>query len=47
MEGIKFAKEVLINPYFSEEGDGRRLKYVIDMRDNFLQGSTIVKDSKD
>ena len=52
MDGIKLAKEVLINPYFSEEGEGkkiinnditshlyivgRKLKYIINMKDTFL-----------
>ena len=36
MDSLKFAKDVLINPFFDEEGEGRRIKYVIEMKDNFL-----------
>ena len=36
MDGIKSAKDVLMNPYFPEEGEGKRLKYIIEMKDNFL-----------
>jgi len=36
MECLNFAKEILIKPFFDEQTDGRRIKYVIDMKDNFL-----------
>ena len=36
MDGLNYVKDVLIKPYFSEEGEGKRLKYVIELKDNFL-----------
>ena len=42
MEGFSLCKEILIQPFFSEDGEGKRLKYIIDMKDNFLEDSTLV-----
>jgi len=36
MNGLNFVKDVLIKPYYNENNEGRRIKYVIDMKDNFL-----------
>ena len=36
MDSINFAKDVLIKPFFDEEGEGKRIRYVIEMKDNFL-----------
>jgi len=36
MNGLSFVKDVLIKPYYNENNEGRRIKYVIDMKDNFL-----------
>jgi len=47
MDGLNFVKDVLIKPYFAEEGEGRRLRYVIEMKDNFLQGSTLITSLKE
>ena len=47
MQGINFAKEILIQPYFSDEAEGKRLKYIIDMKDNFLEGSLLIQTSED
>ena len=43
MENIRFAKDLLIKPFFSEEGQGKQIKYVIDLKDSFLTGSVLVK----
>jgi dynactin complex subunit len=40
-------KDLLIQPFYTEENEGRRLKYVIDMKDNFLAGSVIIKNLKE
>jgi hypothetical protein len=47
MNGLNFVKEILIKPFYDENGEGKKIKYVIDMRDSFLQGSTIVKSAED
>jgi len=44
MNGLNFVKDVLIKPYFDENGEGRKIKYVIDMKDAFLGGSTLIKN---
>ena len=36
MDGLSFVKDILIKPYFDEQGEGKRLKYVIDLKDSFL-----------
>jgi len=36
MNGLNFVKDVLIKPYYNENNEGRRIKYVIDMKYNFL-----------
>ena len=43
MDGLNFVKQILIKPYYDENTEGKRLKYVIEMKDSFLQGSLIVK----
>lgn len=43
MDGLVFVKDILIKPFYDENGEGRRIRYVIDMKDNFLQGSQILK----
>ncbi len=47
MDGLNFVKQILIKPFYDENGEGKRIKYVIDMKDCFLQGSTIVKSPED
>lgn len=47
MDGLNFVKEILIKPFYDENGEGKRIKYVIDMKDSFLNGSTIVKSAED
>ena len=47
MDGLNFVKEILIKPFFDENNEGKRIKYVIDMKDSFLQQSTIVKSVED
>lgn len=47
IESLQFVKDLLIQPYYHDENEGRRLKYVIDMKDNFLGGSLIIKNLKD
>ena len=37
LDGLNFVKEILIKPFFDENTEGKRIKYVIDMKDNFLQ----------
>ena len=44
MDGLSYVKSVLIQPFYSEEGEGRRIKYVLEMKDNFLQGTTLLKN---
>lgn len=43
MDGLNFVKEILIQPFYTEEGEGRRIKYVIDLKDSMLQNSTIIQ----
>jgi hypothetical protein len=43
MDGLTYVKDVLIQPFYPEEGVGKRIKYVIDIRDNFLQESQLIK----
>jgi len=45
MTGLNFVKDVLIKPFYDENNEGRRIKYVIDMKDSFLPGSLIVKSN--
>lgn len=47
MDGLNFVKDVLIKPYYNENNEGRKIRYVIDLKDNFLQGSNLVKDQAD
>lgn len=47
MDGLNFVKEILIQPFYTEEGEGRRIKYVIDLKDSFLHQSTIIKSSEE
>ena len=47
MEGLSFVKDILIKPYFDEQGEGKRLKYVIDLKDSFLTQSTLVKSGEE
>ena len=47
MDGLNFVKDILIKPFFSEDEEGKHLKYLIDLKDNFLQGSLLIKESKD
>jgi hypothetical protein len=43
IDGLQYAKDVLIQPFFPEEGMGRRIRYVIDIKDNFLADSVLIK----
>jgi len=36
MDGLNFVKEILIKPFYDEKGEGKRIKYVIEMKDSFL-----------
>jgi hypothetical protein len=37
MDGLNFVKQILIKPFFDENNEGKRIKYVIEMKDAFLQ----------
>ena len=43
MEGLTFVKNLLIKPYFNENNEGNRIQYVIDLKDNLLQASSLLK----
>jgi len=48
MEALVFVKDILIKPYFNTESpEGRRIRYVIDMKDSFLSGSSLVTNIQD
>jgi len=47
MNGLNFVKGVLIKPFYDENNEGRRIKYVIDMKDNFLNQSSILKTTEE
>jgi len=36
----------LIKPYFNDDNEAKRIKYVIEMKDNFLGGSKLLKDAE-
>lgn len=46
MDGLNFVKDILIKPYFDENNEGKRIKYVIDMKDSFLTGTTLLKSEE-
>ena len=47
MEGLNSVKDILIKPFYSSEEDEKRLKFVIEMKDNFLEGSDLCKTTKE
>jgi len=47
MDNLNFVKDILIKPYFDENNEGKKIKFVIEMKDAFLQGSSILKSSEE
>lgn len=47
MNGLEFVKNLLIKPYFNENNEGKKIQYVIELKDSFLSQSTLVKSAEE
>lgn len=36
MDGFNLVKQILIKPFYDEEGEGKKIKYIIEIKDSLL-----------